>query len=211
MIFRARRLRRPSPPGPAVAFLAFALLFGTSAAGADALVTRDGRRMLVQPFGEIKEGFNLFRLPGGQVFGLDRDEIDLEATREANAAPPPSYHTIPYGGIPGRRAERNYTVLGREETAPATKPITLHLRDAPVADILRVLADSAGLNLVLHPDVKGTLTLDLREVPWPRALEIVLKSAGLGSELRGNVLYVAPVRALLQEARDSQTLRQARR
>jgi len=96
--------------------------------------------------------------------------------------------------------------------APPLQPlsdltISLRLREAPVLDILRLLAEMADLNLVVHPDVQGTLTLELRHVPLHQALEMVLRIAGLGKEMRGNVLYVAPVSAILREAREERMLR----
>ena len=54
----------------------------------------------------------------------------------------------------------------------------------------------SGLNVVLDPDVHGTLTIVLDDVPWDQALDIVLKNNDLARELEGNVLRIATVDTL---------------
>jgi type IV pilus assembly protein PilQ len=56
------------------------------------------------------------------------------------------------------------------------------------------------LNVVLDPNVHGTLTIVLDDVPWDQALDIVLKNNDLARELEGNVLRVATVETLKKEA-----------
>jgi hypothetical protein len=169
------------------------VLLASALPASQILVTGEGRRIRVQEVGTIRDGLTLFYTPGGMVLALKRDEIDLEATRTANEPKPAT-------AAPSAES-------GTEEP---TRPVSLTIRQAPVVDILRFLADQADLNLVVHPKVTGTLTLELDRVPWRRVLEMVTRPAGLGYELRGNVLYVAPVSAFQQEARDAQALRDAR-
>jgi type IV pilus assembly protein PilQ len=56
------------------------------------------------------------------------------------------------------------------------------------------------LNVVLDPQVKGTLTIVLDDVPWDQALDIVLKNNDLARQLDGNVLRIATVETLRHEA-----------
>ena len=53
---------------------------------------------------------------------------------------------------------------------------------------------------MLDPNVHGTLTVVLDDVPWDQALDIVLKNNDLARELEGNVLRIATVETLKQEA-----------
>jgi hypothetical protein len=71
-------------------------------------------------------------------------------------------------------------------------PISLSLRDAPLPEVLRSFARLAGMNLVLNPQVQGTVTVELHDVPWDQALYVILKSQGMGAEIDGNVWTVAP-------------------
>ena len=64
--------------------------------------------------------------------------------------------------------------------APAArndKPVSLVIDDAPVAQVLQALAEMNHKNLVVAPDVSGTLSLRLQKVPWSQALRAVADSA----------------------------------
>ena len=89
-------------------------------------------------------------------------------------------------------------VLAREPRE--ARRISLDVSKADVHDVLRMLADVGRLNLVTSDDVQGTVTLKLRNVPWGEALDVVLSSRGLGMERQGNILRVAPLKALQEEA-----------
>jgi len=67
-------------------------------------------------------------------------------------------------------------------------------------DFFRLIHEISGLNVVLDPNVHGTLTIVLDDVPWDQALDIVLKNNDLARELEGNVLRVATVETLKKEA-----------
>jgi type IV pilus assembly protein PilQ len=71
-------------------------------------------------------------------------------------------------------------------------PITLKLKDADVHDVLRLIGETSGFNIVVHPDVKGKLSLSLEQVPWDQALDVVLTSLKLAAERSDSVLKVMP-------------------
>ena len=71
-------------------------------------------------------------------------------------------------------------------------PISLSLRDAPLPEVLRSFARIAGVNLVLHPGVTGTVTVELQDVPWDQALYVILKTQGMAAEIDGRVWIVEP-------------------
>lgn len=71
--------------------------------------------------------------------------------------------------------------------------ISFDIQDAELSKVIKLLADVAGLNLIMDPnDVKGSVTLKLANVPWDQALDILLKIYNLDKVLEGNVLRVAP-------------------
>ncbi len=80
------------------------------------------------------------------------------------------------------------------------EPISLNLKDADLKDFFRLVHEISGLNVVLDPSVRGTLTIVLDDVPWDQALDIVLKNNNLERELDGNVLRIAAVETLRKEA-----------
>jgi len=80
------------------------------------------------------------------------------------------------------------------------EPISVNLKDVDLKDFFRLIHEISGLNVVLDPNVKGTLTIVLDDVPWDQALDIVLKNNDLARQLEGNVLRVATVETLRKEA-----------
>jgi type IV pilus assembly protein PilQ len=80
------------------------------------------------------------------------------------------------------------------------EPISVNLKDVDLKDFFRLIHEISGLNVVLDPNVKGTLTIVLDDVPWDQALDIVLKNNDLSRQLEGNVLRIATVDTLKKEA-----------
>jgi len=80
------------------------------------------------------------------------------------------------------------------------EPISVNLKDVDLKDFFRLIHEISGLNVVLDPQVHGTLTIVLDDVPWDQALDIVLKNNDLSRQLDGNVLRVATVETLKHEA-----------
>jgi type IV pilus assembly protein PilQ len=92
-----------------------------------------------------------------------------------------------------------------QSSAPARpkytgEPISVNLKDVDLKDFFRLVHEISGLNIVLDPNVKGTLTLVLDDVPWDQALDLVLANNGLDRKLEGNVLRIATVETLRKEA-----------
>jgi type IV pilus assembly protein PilQ len=89
------------------------------------------------------------------------------------------------------------------------EPISVNLKDVDLKDFFRLIHEISGLNVVLDPNVKGTLTIVLDEVPWDQALDIVLINNGLDKQLNGNVLRVATRETLKREAETARDLQKA--
>jgi len=80
------------------------------------------------------------------------------------------------------------------------RKINLEYADTPVRDVVQMIAEDSGVNLIIDKDVEGTVNLRLRDVPWDQALNVVLKSQGLGYRRDGNVLRIAKQKTLSDEA-----------
>ncbi len=89
------------------------------------------------------------------------------------------------------------------------EPISLSLKDGDIKDVLRSFAKISGLNVVVQPGVRGTVTVELESVPWDQALDQILKINNLGYELDGNIMRIAPRNVLESEAKEQQALAQA--
>src|SRR5208282_5730602 len=86
---------------------------------------------------------------------------------------------------------------------------SVNLKDVDLRDFFRLIHEISGLNVVLDPAVKGTLTIVLDEVPWDQALDIVLQNNGLDKQLNGNVLRIATRDTLKREAETQRDLEKA--
>ena len=71
------------------------------------------------------------------------------------------------------------------------EPISLSLKEADLAEVLRSFAKISGLNLILDPAVKGKVTVELKDVPWDQALSVILKTHRLGLEVDGRIWSVS--------------------
>ena len=95
--------------------------------------------------------------------------------------------------------------IRRSAAAAATRysgePISVNLKDVDLRDFFRLIHEISGLNVVVDPSVKGTLTIVLDDVPWDQALDIVLKNNDLDKQLDGNVLRIATKETLRKEAK----------
>jgi type IV pilus assembly protein PilQ len=89
------------------------------------------------------------------------------------------------------------------------QPISLDLKDADVHNVIRLLADVSGLNIVATDDVKGSITLRLNEIPWDQALDIVLQTQNLESVHEGNVVRISTVKRLREEREELQKAQRA--
>src|SRR6266849_1281009 len=89
------------------------------------------------------------------------------------------------------------------------EPISVKLKDVDLKDFFRLIHEISGLNVVLDPAVKGSLTIVLDEVPWDQALDIVMQNNSLDKQLNGNVLRVATRDTLKKEAEGQRDLEKA--
>ncbi len=89
------------------------------------------------------------------------------------------------------------------------EPISVNLKDVDLKDFFRLIHEISGLNVVLDPAVKGSLTIVLDEVPWDQALDIVLQNNSLDKQLSGNVLRIAMRSTLKNEAETQRDLEKA--
>lgn len=104
-----------------------------------------------------------------------------------------------------------WCVLAGGAPAYAEKRITLEVQKADVQSVLRVFAELMHVNLVVADEVQGQVTLSLRNVKVSDAFATVLQARGLGAERgAGNIVRVAPLKQLIDEAEAREKLAEAR-
>jgi type IV pilus assembly protein PilQ len=81
------------------------------------------------------------------------------------------------------------------------KKITMNLKNVTPAEILRMIADSMGFNLILSDDVKkgSPVSLSLVETPWDQVLDTVFDMCKLVAKKNGVILIVDTKESALKE------------
>ncbi len=82
-------------------------------------------------------------------------------------------------GLSPQVTELSPEAVGLKKSYSGRK-ISLDFKGADIQDILRILAEVGGVNIVAGDDVKGKITIRLIDVPWDQALDIILLTMGLG-------------------------------
>jgi type IV pilus assembly protein PilQ len=102
------------------------------------------------------------------------------------------------------------TPADEEKPKYTGEPISLNLKEVDLKDFFRLIHEISGLNIIIDPNVSGTVTLVLDSVPWDQALDIVMKNNRLGKVLEGNVLRIARMETLTAEQESTTKLAAAR-
>lgn len=93
--------------------------------------------------------------------------------------------------------------------APANN-ISLVVDEVPVRQVLQALAETEKQNVIIAPEVNGTVTLHLVDVPWQTAFQTVVDISELHWRKEGNILRVYPAqwrKRQLQEQEDARLQR----
>jgi type IV pilus assembly protein PilQ len=134
-----------------------------------------------------------------QFFAIQPD-TSLFAQDEGSTAPPPADTPPQSSGQTGMGSFEEKTVKGGDKQYTG-EPFSFDFKDIDIADLFRFIADISGLNVILDPQVKGSVTLKLTEVPWDQALDLITKNQGLGYAIEGNVIRIAPLSRIAAEER----------
>ncbi|MGB8062072.1 MAG: type IV pilus secretin PilQ [Candidatus Sulfotelmatobacter sp.] len=123
--------------------------------------------------------------------------VSAHAAQTSNTSAPTIVPAVNLAAEQKAQAGQQPVAAGPKYTG---EPISVNLKDVDLKDFFRLIHEISGLNVVLDPQVHGTLTIVLDDVPWDQALDIVLKNNDLARELEGNVLRIATVETLKKEA-----------
>lgn len=84
------------------------------------------------------------------------------------------------------------------------KTITLDVKDMEISDVIRMIADQSGMNIITSRNVKGLVTINLQAIPVERALDAILKVSNCGYIKEGNIIQVYTLPELNQKEQFSQ-------
>lgn len=91
------------------------------------------------------------------------------------------------------------------------EPINLNVVNADIRDILNYITEQYGVNFIIDSSVGAVpVTVNVTEVPWNIALNSILRANRLGIEVSGNILRVATLKVLAEEAQAQGSIEEAR-
>jgi len=88
--------------------------------------------------------------------------------------------------------------------------VSIDARNMELSDFFRLMAETANVNIVLHPAVQGKVNLTVKDASWEQLLDLVMKNYGLGKEVEGNLIRIAPTVAFEDEYKQRAAVEQAR-
>ncbi len=143
------------------------------------LVRKDGKVFAGKIF-QRKNGVEVYRAYGPTLFFKYTQITSL----------------LPIESCPGiekkqkRRKKTQTKVLTEPTKTFKGEPIDIHVQDAPLQDVLNIIADVAHLNLLLAPGIQGKVTLRLKHVPWDQLLDMLSRMYRFRYSIEGNVLFI---------------------
>jgi type IV pilus assembly protein PilQ len=112
-----------------------------------------------------------------RVIGPAQSKFRIQPTQMATEGEPAEKDSRPDDVVTGQTR-----FVGRR--------ISLDFQQADITNILRLIAEVSGFNIVVGEGVKSKVTMRLVNVPWDQALDMLLKMNGLGMIRQGNIMWV---------------------
>jgi type IV pilus assembly protein PilQ len=88
--------------------------------------------------------------------------------------------------------------------------ISLDFQQADISNILRLIAEVSGFNIVVGESVKAKVTMKLVSVPWDQALDMLLKMNGLGMIRQGSIVWIDTLASLARQQDDEARAKEAK-
>jgi type IV pilus assembly protein PilQ len=96
------------------------------------------------------------------------------------------------------------------ETHYVGRRISLDFQQADISNVLRLIAEVSGFNMVVGEGVKAKVTMKLVSVPWDQALDMILKMNGLGKIRQSNILWIDSLANLAKQENEEVQARDAK-
>jgi len=103
----------------------------------------------------------------------------------------------------------NLTLSGRKKYVG--RKISFNIKSVAVTDILKMIADASGFNIILHKDISDLppLTLNLTNVPWDQALDTIMDLNKLAAMKNGIILTINTLKNATEDAKKAENARRA--
>ncbi len=109
---------------------------------------------------------------------------------------------------PGKEASEAEIVVPKKRYVG--RRISLDFQQADISNVLRLIAEVSGFNIVVGEGVKSKVTMKLVSVPWDQALDMLLKMNGLGMIKQGNIVWVDTLGNIAKQQDDEARAKEAK-
>jgi type IV pilus assembly protein PilQ len=84
------------------------------------------------------------------------------------------------------------------------KRISINVKEIPVPDLLNMIADTSGFNIIIDQEIAKlpTLSLTLTNVPWDQALDTIMNLSKLVADKNANILIMKTLAQASKEKED---------
>ncbi len=108
---------------------------------------------------------------------------------------PVAVHTPPAPPVPTQASSKEplpeLIVTEIEKERESERVYSFTLRDADIHEVMLSIAKQTSYNIVVEPDVQGSVTLDLKNVTLTDALDTLTNLLGLTYKVKRNLIWVA--------------------
>lgn len=147
--------------------------------------------------------------PQGPAVGARPDgkqkTLRLAATRPATApstapatVPATAPSTLPSGGDLDGVGREAASGVGSNVSVKDAGTVEIHVTDASLIEVLRMLSLQSQRNIIASKEVRGTVTADLFDVTVKEALATILQANGYDYREKGNFIFVYSAKELAE-------------
>ncbi|MFH0825959.1 MAG: hypothetical protein V2B18_24655, partial [Pseudomonadota bacterium] len=94
-----------------------------------------------------------------------------------------------------KEIEKKYPIITPDPDV-FSKPVTMDFQGIALKNAFRLLAEQAGINIIVGDDVKGATTVRLFQVPLGQVIDHLLNTNGLDRDVLGNVMWVGTSKSI---------------
>ena len=137
-------------------------------------ITTPSPSQLITDINTIQSLVAQTKLPETPTKSVEAKEISTDKN-----IPPDSTHVIPENEEPKLNLSTSKNGM-----------VSMEMKNADLMNVVQLLAQSAGLNIIVPDGLAGKISLSLKDVYWEDALSSILRTKGFAYEKRGNVVRI---------------------
>lgn len=94
---------------------------------------------------------------------------------------------------------QNAQIIRPAADSPQAETVTISVKDANIAEVLKAYSLQTGQSIVVGPDViSENVNVRLNNIPWQEALDVILKPYGFGYRQVGDTIVISKLENIVQ-------------